>query len=145
MKITLTISGQLSSLTGPSFQTDLRAEPFRVGRDGDWKIRDPENKVSRHHLEFCLRDGQVFAKDVSSRGSALGNPDNRMATGEDVLIADDVTFFVPNGQIKVSLEKPTADAEDFFGFALRHGTHLSSKNRFASPVDTVAGRGSHAA
>src|SRR5882724_11626273 len=101
----------------PTASRELTRGEMSVGRDpnADWRIDDPERRLSRIHCVFAVdREGGVSVRDTSSNG-VFRETGDRLPLGEPmpVKIGDGVrigNFMIYVDRILVSPPEPVAES-----------------------------------
>jgi predicted component of type VI protein secretion system len=96
-----------------------------VGRDpaADWPIPDADCEISRHHLEFAYREGNLVLRPLGANGVFLEGGVDRLPDGEEVPLAlgDAITF----GKYRLVV--------DSIPFPARSGASFDRTMVFAAP------------
>ncbi len=122
MRVTLRLSGGLTSEEGSLKPVTLGARPFIVGRspEADWTLIDPRGLVSGTHLELRVEGRDLVVVDHSTNGTSINSAANKLQKGQPASLPDSCSLVLPVGEISISVERdePAAhaldDGEDFF-------------------------------
>lgn len=120
MRVVLRLSGDAESADSLKAVT-LTEREFVIGRDAgcDWSIADGLRMMSRRHCILQLSGDSVLLTDVSSNGTSLGSPGNKLVQSQPTVLADTETIYLAGEHVRVDFEchreeKP-ADTDDFWG------------------------------
>ena len=121
MRVVLRLSGDAESSEGTLKTAELGGGEFTIGRDPscDWSVSDGKQMMSRRHCILQAKDGRVLLTDISSNGTAIGTPSNRLVQGQPTPLDDTATLYLAGEHVRIAYEchaaeKP-ADTDDFWG------------------------------
>ncbi|MDP3113008.1 MAG: adenylate/guanylate cyclase domain-containing protein [Thermodesulfovibrionales bacterium] len=88
--------------------------PFRIGRAADNDIAFEDKRVSRHHTEIFLSNGEYFIKDLGSQNGTWVNGVKITSTGiktGDAIIIGGNTLLFDSGKEDIFVEADTSDLQ----------------------------------
>lgn len=126
MILTLEVIGEQAQDLGAGSRKVFNAVGGTIGRlpDNDWVFPDPY--VSGRHALIRYLNGKYFVEDTSTNGVFINSPDHRVSRAESHQLRDGDVLFIDAYQIKVTLAKDPAAANDNDPFALLQARHNKS-------------------
>lgn len=124
MRIVLRLSGEADVEGGTLKTVTLGDRDFYIGRDPDcdWTVSDTLRMMSRRHCSLKKEGDGVLLTDLSSNGTSLGSPGNRLVQGQPTPLPDTAIIYLGGEHVRVDYEyqraeKPqeTPDDDDFWG------------------------------
>lgn len=84
----------------------LSGSDFVIGRDGgcDWPISDGLSMMSRRHCVLQLNGDRVLLTDLSSNGTSVGSPSNRLVQGQPMPLPDTATLYLAGEHVRIDYE-----------------------------------------
>lgn len=123
MRVVLRLSGD-AEVDGGSLKTvTLGDGDFYIGRDPscDWAVADGLRMMSRRHCSLKKVGDGVHLTDLSSNGTSIGTPGNRLVQGQPTPLTDTAVIFLGGEHVRVDYEchreEAAADTpdDDFWG------------------------------
>lgn len=121
MRIVLRLSGDAEADGGALKTVTLGERDFFIGRDqsSDWMLADALGMMSRRHCSLKAEGNSVLLTDLSSNGTSIGSPGNRLVQGQPTPLSDTETIYLGGGHIRLDYEchreEQPADTDDFWG------------------------------
>lgn len=106
MRISLKLSGGLTSSTGRLKIVEIDEAPFTLGRspEASWPIEDDTRQASGLHFQLRLVGGQLMLTDMSSNGTSIGESGNRLQKSQPTPLGDETLVLLPSGSVLISKE-----------------------------------------
>lgn len=123
MRVVLRLSGE-AEVDGGSLKTvTLGDRDFFIGRDPscDWAVSDTLRMMSRRHCSLKKQGESVLLTDLSSNGTAISSPGNRLVQGQPTPLPDTAVIYLGGEHVRVDFEihreEAAADTpdDDFWG------------------------------
>ena len=122
MRVVLRLSGEADAEGGPLKTVTLGEREFFIGRDPtcDWPVSDLLRMMSRRHCSLKKEGDSVLLTDLSSNGTSLGSPENRLVQGQPTPLSDTNVIFLGGEHVRVDYEchreeAPVQTDDDFWG------------------------------
>ena len=122
MRVVLRLSGEANVEGGALKTVTLGEREFYIGRDPgcDWPVTDVTGMMSRRHCSLKKVGDAVLLTDLSSNGTSLGSPSNKLIQGQPTPLSDTDVIYLGGGHVRIDYEChreqeiPETD-EDFWG------------------------------
>ena len=123
VRVVLRLSGE-ADVEGGSLKTvTLSDRDFFIGRDlgCDWIVSDKLRMMSRRHCSLKKQGDAVLLTDLSSNGTSIGSPGNRLVQGQPTPLPDTAVIYLGGEHVRIDyechLEEATAETpdDDFWG------------------------------
>ena len=123
MRVVLRLSGE-AEVEGGSLKTvTLGDRDFFIGRDPscDWTVSDTLRMMSRRHCSLKKQGDGVLLTDLSSNGTSISSPGNRLVQGQPTPLPDTAVIYLGGDHVRVDFEVHREEAaadtpeDDFWG------------------------------
>jgi len=121
VRVVLRLSGEANVDGGALKTVTLGDREFFIGRDPscDWPVSDTLGMMSRRHCSLKKEGESVLLTDLSSNGTSLGSPGNRLVQGQPTPLSDTNVMYLGGEHVRIDYEchreEAPAQTDDFWG------------------------------